>query len=1350
MGQSSSQIAQQSQQIVIARTPTPELSDVDREAARGQPNESNVMESLSDHDHTTTIHWSPINVPRPNTADAPPLSQTIPSSHPTSSARAKVPKKRVSQSSQRRLLSPRVIKVVPSVEGSDEEVQSQQKRRKALPKAARSEEDAAPARSGQVKADRRFSPLRQTKPRTTARRSPTPYHSPAPPPPQVVIPSREILEATQAQALLNHVEELQGQLSRAQSQLQSPAKDKRSRIGADALSATGKSVLAELQNNNQGNDWFSKIDEAVAEVEAAQSRSADADQVQLAVGQTSEAEERGVAPDQAEGPASTGSTVPSTTADLAQGGPIVSEMKASPEELEDDQGTPGTEIEEAEESEEELGDDSMGDDAGEEQGWPEPTEDQVTEYMRQRKLTADDLETEEPIANPQGEWETRENKRRAARNALREYIVECSLERELYKGLAKYVTNEEGETSVVYAARGEKFPIAKRTKSEKREARAKKEGMKSTKHFLHESIAQRDLELRMMAEHRAANSAVPQRDEHVSVTAKAVPTAQSADSGEGSLGQQEHSEDPMEVQAEDEEQDRPETQEDDQDQPEDSVSLQEDDNDAEAQSVVDAAQEDVAETENGEPEAEEIEVNKAALGQKADEVQATVMHADAPKHTEAGAQADYDATAPDAVDKSRKTTRSKSKKAATSAEEPPSTIVDPSAAAKSPDPVVRKQRKVARPPRVRVNPALAVPAVIPTPPTSDQGGQLLNTATQTSNVDEWLAGQSQEPPVPPEELEQAAPGAKTSRKRKRNSGEADFEVPPNEVATEDSDSMGTASSAAAQEATRSKNKRRREHEVMASESKPKKRKSNGDGLEKPAKPKRRVTMSGPFTQEEKELADKVFESAMQKEGLSEAQLMAQVQNWKTCGCFKSDMFAAFSDRSVESVRKFCQRRYHGQQRGPWTPEDDEALRSAYARYPLKWTAISDLVGRTAQDCKDRWRNHFESAHKVLGPWTIEEEEQLLAAVEECIDVIKKEQRDDRALLRDRERLEALINWKVVSDKLEGKRTTKRCREKYFKLRASQAKAKNNDVSWSTTQRARDDDNPSKVAQAKRALNEFEIGDYYDVFVEIHSSFDDPHQHFRDEKNVVWSIVSSKNMHSRFSLFSYASPLRRVALEHAIENWPINSAKIKRRLEKVDTIPAKALVLARWVEKNNAGKLDAITRTFRTELIGKTKEEIDVIRKARKKKFGQGPRKNNGKSRDYVSESEGEDDMEDVAPPMSMHMSGARIPAEVLDDGDDTHESDDDAQDDHRAQEAGHSASEEDEDPSEVTQQVPDTQFEETGFVTSDAESLKGSPNMAPSAFMDKLKSSGGSSKRRSIGYGKRDRVKADKRRSKAH
>ncbi|PIA96164.1 RNA polymerase I termination factor [Cercospora beticola] len=1337
MGQSSSQITQQSQQIVIARTPTPELSDVDREAARGQPNESNVMETLSDHDHTTTIHWSPINVPRPNTADAPPLSQTIPSSQPTSSAPAKVPKKRVSQSSQRRLLSPRVVKVVPSVEGSDEEVQPQQKKRKALPKAARSEEDAAPARSGQVKADRRFSPLRQNKPRTTARRSPTPYHSPVPPPPQVVIPSSEILEATQAQALLNHVEELQGQLSRAQSQLQSPDKHKHSQNGPDALSATGKSVLAELQNNNQGSDWFSKIDEAVAEVEAAQSRSKDADQVQLAVGQISEAEERGAAPDQAEGPASSGSTVPSTTADPVQGRSIVSEMKASSEEIEDDQGTPGTEIEQAEESEEGLEDDSMDDDAGEEQAWPEPTEDQVTEYMRQRKLTADDLETEEPIANPQGEWETRENKRRAARNALREYIVECSLERELYKGLAKYVINEEGETSVVYAARGEKFPIAKHTKSEKREAKAKKEGMKSTKHFLHESIAQRDLELRMMAEQRAANSAAPQGVEHVSVT---VPTAQSPDSGKESLGQQEHSEDPMEIQAEDEEQDRPETQEDDHDQPEDSVSLQEDDDDVEAHSVVDAAQEDVAGTEDGDPEAEEIEVNKAALGQKADEVQAEVMHADAAKDTEAGAQADYDATAPDAVDKPRKTTRSKGKKAAISAKEPPSAVVDTSTAAKSPDPVVRKQRKVARPPRVRVNPALAVPAVIPTPPTSDQGAHLLNTATQTSNVDEWLAGQSQEPPVPPEELEQSVPDAKISRKRKRNSGEADFEVPPNEVATEDSDSMGTVSSAAAQEATRSKNKRRREHEVMASGSKPKKRKSNDDGPEKPAKPKRRVTMSGPFTQEEKELADKIFESAMQKEGLSEAQLMAQVQNWKTCGCFKTDMFAAFSDRSVESVRKFCQRRYHGQQRGPWTPEDDEALRSAYARYPLKWTAISDLVGRTAQDCKDRWRNHFEFAHKVLGPWTIEEEEQLLAAVEECIDVIKNEQRDDRALLRDRERLEALINWKVVSDKLEGKRTTKRCREKYLKLRASQAKAKNNDVSWSTTQRARDDDNPSKVAQAKRALKEFEIGDYYDVFVEIHSSFDNPHQHFRDEKNVVWSIVSSKNMHSRFSLFSYASPLRRVALEHAIANWPTNSAKIKRRLEKVDTIPAKALVLARWVEKHNAGNLDAITRTFRTELIGKTKEEIDTIRKSRKERFGQGPRKNNGKSRDYVTESESEDDMEDVA----------RIPAEVLDDEDDTHESDDDVKDDHRAQEAGHSASEEDEDPSEVTQQVPDTQFEDTGFVTSDAESLKGSPNMAPSAFMDKLKSSGGSSKRKSIGYGKRDRVKAEKRRSKAH
>ncbi|KAF2213545.1 hypothetical protein CERZMDRAFT_96378 [Cercospora zeae-maydis SCOH1-5] len=1287
MGQSSSQIAQQSQHVEIARTPTPELSDVDRAAPREQTDDDNVMETQSNHDHAPSIHWSPINVPHPNPARAAILSQAIASSQPASAARAKVPKKRASQSSQRRLLSPRISRVVPSAEGSDEELQSQRQRRSALPKAARSEEDTALSFSGQAKEDRHFSPLRKNKPQTIAHKSPTPYLSPARRPPQVLVPSSEIAEATRAQALENHVEKLQGQLSRAQIPLKSPAQDKYTKSGAGNTTATGNNVLAELQNNNQGNDWFAKIDEAVAEAEAAHSELADAK------AQSGELRGRSAASDQAEGLASPTSPVPSPAVTPAKDRPNIGGKKTDSEEHEADQRMPrhaSKEAEEVGEAVEELEDDEMDEDIDDEQTWPEPTEDKVKEYQRQRKLTNHDLEMEERIENPQSKWESYENERRGARNALREYIVELSLARKIYKGLAQYVTDDDGETSVAYAADGEKFPIANHTKAEKKEAKAKKDGMKSTRRALHESIAHSELQARMIAEQSAANNIALENEdeEHVSVTAEALVAAQSPGSVEESLDAPDGFEDQVSMEVEDQQHDQPE---------------------------------------GTELEGEEtIEDHKTVLSENADETEVKKMPADPADGAGAGAL---------------RARRSKGKKAAAN---------DTSAAVNSPDPLMRKQRKVAKPPApLRNDAARVIPAVIPTPPTSDQGAHLLTT--QQSNVDDWLAGQSQEPPVPPEDLDESVHSAKTFRKRKQNSGEAaeaDFELPPGEVAPHDSGSQYTAASASdeAEEPMRGANKRARDNDDMASETRPKKRKSNGKS---PEKSKRRVTMSGPFTQEEKELADKIFDSVMQKDGLSSAQLIAQVQNWKTCGRFKTDMVAAFSDRTVDSVRKFCQRRYHGQQRGPWTSEDDEALRSAYARCPGQWTAISDFVGRTAPDCNDRWRNHLESDQFVVGPWTVEEEEQLLAAVEECIDEIKKENRDDRAFLRDRERLEAMINWRVVADKLEGKRTTKRCREKYFKLRASQAKAKNQDVPRSTAQRARDDAESAKVVQARRALNNFEIGDYYDVFVEIHSSFEDPHQHFRDEKHVLWSIVSAKNMHSRFSLSSYPSTLRRVALEHAIANWPAANARIKRRLESVDAIPAKALVLARWVEKTNAGKLDAITRTYQTQLIGKTKDEIEAIRKAHKEKYAQGPRKNNGKSRDYVTESEDDADPEDIAAPFPASKARCRIPAGVLDEEECAHESDDDVRGGRENDEPGDGALEEDEEPSDVTQQVPDTQFEQNDFVMSDLESLKGTPNVAPSDFVDRLKSSGGSRKRKFVGYGKKDRLKTEKSRNKA-
>ncbi|KXT14285.1 hypothetical protein AC579_1267 [Pseudocercospora musae] len=507
-----------------------------------------------------------------------------------------------------------------------------------------------------------------------------------------------------------------------------------------------------------------------------------------------------------------------------------------------------------------------------------------------------------------------------------------------------------------------------------------------------------------------------------------------------------------------------------------------------------------------------------------------------------------------------------------------------------------------------------------------------NGARGTSeHVSDWLASQNEESPVPPEQLE-IQQGSSKKRKRKsvlRADGDEEYQLDGSSVAPESANSASTATKAARKEARR----KRRESEIYPvsegdaedgdddepatarKKSKAKKKKVSKDDTGSNVGRSGSEMIKGPFSQEEKDIADGIFAEVMRQEGLTEAELIAQIKDWRSCGTFKADMFEAFPRRTKDSIRKFAERRFHGMERGPWTAEQDQALRAAYTRHPGQWSQISDLVGRTGADCRDRWRTQFQHENAVTGPWTVDEEEELLAAVEECIDAIKTSI-DDPGIASNRDRLEALLNWTVVAQKLHGKRTGKRCHEKYGKLKLRKAKdeAASMGLGASSTTRvnqytiseqpSKDKKDAEKMKLARNTVTKsFEIGDYYDAFVEIHTAFKDHDRKFHDEKNVLWSIVSSKNMQSRFSVFMAPSALRRAAFEDAMEQWPGNEPKLKRKLDKAGTIPAKALILATWLEKTCGKKLKNLTRKYRPELIGASKEVLDKVKKDRRAKYG---------------------------------------------------------------------------------------------------------------------------------------------------
>ncbi|KAI0089199.1 hypothetical protein BDY19DRAFT_985163 [Irpex rosettiformis] len=105
--------------------------------------------------------------------------------------------------------------------------------------------------------------------------------------------------------------------------------------------------------------------------------------------------------------------------------------------------------------------------------------------------------------------------------------------------------------------------------------------------------------------------------------------------------------------------------------------------------------------------------------------------------------------------------------------------------------------------------------------------------------------------------------------------------------------------------------------------------------------------------------------------------------------------------------------------GKWMASEDESLRSAVQEFSQQWQKVSERVGRSASDCRDRYRNHLEnSSSRRSGAWTKEEEEELTAIVNEL-----KMQRGE---VSDND-----IFWGAVSQRMGGRRGRQQCRIKWL-------------------------------------------------------------------------------------------------------------------------------------------------------------------------------------------------------------------------------------------------------------------------------------------------------------------------------
>ncbi|KAF9175813.1 RNA polymerase I enhancer binding protein [Mortierella sp. AD011] len=126
-------------------------------------------------------------------------------------------------------------------------------------------------------------------------------------------------------------------------------------------------------------------------------------------------------------------------------------------------------------------------------------------------------------------------------------------------------------------------------------------------------------------------------------------------------------------------------------------------------------------------------------------------------------------------------------------------------------------------------------------------------------------------------------------------------------------------------------------------------------------------------------------------------------------------------RPLLNIYLHVRRLYHPQNNvGQWTKQDDAKLIELHAKHKGQWTTIGQELGRMADSCRDRYRNHLKDQSTMLsGAWGPHEDEMLL-------DIMH-----DQALKQGKSNiLESTHLWTTISEKMGGTRTRHQCRHRF--------------------------------------------------------------------------------------------------------------------------------------------------------------------------------------------------------------------------------------------------------------------------------------------------------------------------------
>lgn len=208
--------------------------------------------------------------------------------------------------------------------------------------------------------------------------------------------------------------------------------------------------------------------------------------------------------------------------------------------------------------------------------------------------------------------------------------------------------------------------------------------------------------------------------------------------------------------------------------------------------------------------------------------------------------------------------------------------------------------------------------------------------------------------------------------------------------------------------------------------------------------------SGKFDKEESVMVQKAIEEYCSAKQISVSRLCSECDHKAELKGAWMEIAKRLPHRSVQSVYRHGIRKCHPFKRGAWSDQECTVLTDLVTRLGKKWSAIQSKLNRSADSCRDKYREMSDEF--VKGRWKEEEIESLQKLIRDHLNTLTSGAtsaiEDMKDLGRFVEEGNVQIPWSVISKRM-GKRSRLSCFKKWQKMTGTSG-GSNEDTSGGST------------------------------------------------------------------------------------------------------------------------------------------------------------------------------------------------------------------------------------------------------------------------------------------------------------